>query len=410
MLTEPQPPRHTFFDLVLLLEFGSSAVRLRDLTIENYRSFEKYKLDDLARVNLLVGDNNCGKTSVLESAYLLAANGSPNSIWTLLQSRGEISFVYEGVNQADPVFAVRVPELFRGTTIAGKQLPRIAIRAGDFGEVRLSLGSRSEVDSERQRDRADFPDHSHHLKSGTGMLNGEEGCLFYARFIGSDQCAVTFQHLTNEGNMRRKTPTATVLDGVGAYYRMPDPIAEFMPTANASAETLKADWVRVLQNQRDGDVIKALRVALPMVNEILVLPTPMSPPQARSHIIIRTNGTNAPISRLGEGVNRLLTLGMSLANSAGGFLFVDEIDTGLHHSRLSDMWRMIIKTAANLDIQVFTTTHSLDCIRGLAAACDEDSSLHDQVALFSIDRRMDEAVRFAGDEVSVVVDHEIEVR
>ena len=48
---------------------------LNDLTIENFRSFENYKLDKLARVNLLVGDNNCGKTSVLEAVRLLVAQG-----------------------------------------------------------------------------------------------------------------------------------------------------------------------------------------------------------------------------------------------------------------------------------------------------------------------------------------------
>ncbi|MDP9010154.1 MAG: AAA family ATPase [Pseudomonadota bacterium] len=36
-------------------------------------------MDGLGRINLLVGKNNSGKTSVLEALYLLAANGDPCS-------------------------------------------------------------------------------------------------------------------------------------------------------------------------------------------------------------------------------------------------------------------------------------------------------------------------------------------
>jgi AAA15 family ATPase/GTPase len=36
----------------------------RDLTIENHRLFRKFTLDSIARVNLIVGPNNYGKSSL----------------------------------------------------------------------------------------------------------------------------------------------------------------------------------------------------------------------------------------------------------------------------------------------------------------------------------------------------------
>ena len=158
---------------------GTPAVLIHDLTIENYRSFENYKLDGLARVNLLVGDNNCGKTSVLEAAYLLVTNGAVDSIWTLLQSRGEIGFVYEGVTQTDPVFVVRVSELFRGFTIAGKRIPRLTIKSDGYGEVRLTLGSNDDVVQERERDLADFGSQLEFVARTTGSVGAMEGCELY---------------------------------------------------------------------------------------------------------------------------------------------------------------------------------------------------------------------------------------
>ena len=44
---------------------------IRDLTINGYRCFQDFSMDGLTRVNLLVGNNNSGKTSFLEAIYLL---------------------------------------------------------------------------------------------------------------------------------------------------------------------------------------------------------------------------------------------------------------------------------------------------------------------------------------------------
>ena len=41
-----------------------SSQMLYDLTIQNYRSFKDFQIDGLARVNLIVGSNNSGKTSL----------------------------------------------------------------------------------------------------------------------------------------------------------------------------------------------------------------------------------------------------------------------------------------------------------------------------------------------------------
>ena len=66
---------------------------LRDLTIQNYRCFQEFQIDDLARVNLIVGGNNTGKTSLLEAIYLYVTQNHPSSLVSLLENRGEISIL-----------------------------------------------------------------------------------------------------------------------------------------------------------------------------------------------------------------------------------------------------------------------------------------------------------------------------
>ena len=131
---------------------------------------------------------------------------------------------------------------------------------------------------------------------------------------------------------------------------------------------------------------------------------------SRSDIWIDQGNKRLTLANLGEGAAFLLSIGVAIASSQNGVLFVDEIDTGLHYSKLSGMWQMVIKAAKDLGVQVFATSHSLDCIRALAATVQADPAIAEDVAVFRIDRTKDEAVRFAGEELPVVVEHEIEVR
>jgi len=62
---------------------------ISSLEIQGYRGFERFELSGLGRVNLLVGTNNSGKTSILESIFLLMSAGDPASLWQVLSRRGE---------------------------------------------------------------------------------------------------------------------------------------------------------------------------------------------------------------------------------------------------------------------------------------------------------------------------------
>lgn len=63
---------------------------IRNLKLEGYRSFESYELQDLTRVNLLVGRNNCGKTSILEAVQFLVSGGNPYVLRQIADERSEV--------------------------------------------------------------------------------------------------------------------------------------------------------------------------------------------------------------------------------------------------------------------------------------------------------------------------------
>ena len=58
------------------------------IRIQNFRGLKDLTIENLGRVNLLVGANNVGKTSVLEALALLRACQEGTEIQQLLTSRG----------------------------------------------------------------------------------------------------------------------------------------------------------------------------------------------------------------------------------------------------------------------------------------------------------------------------------
>ena len=108
-------------------------------------------------------------------------------------------------------------------------------------------------------------------------------------------------------------------------------------------------------------------------------------------------------------MNRMLSIMLSLINAAGGILLVDEFENGLHYSVQPDAWRMVFKLVRDLDVQVFTTTHSRDAISSfqeVAAECE------DLGVLIRLNRRGDDIIPvvYSEDELAIANRHAIEVR
>lgn len=120
--------------------------------------------------------------------------------------------------------------------------------------------------------------------------------------------------------------------------------------------------------------------------------------------------SRTPIGCFGEGVQRLFGLAVALSTAKSGILLVDEIDTGLHHSVLADMWKLVIATAIKNDIQVFATTHSLDCLRGLNEACERNPEYASEISLQTIDRSLNCSISGDAKDLKSAMNLGVEVR
>jgi len=112
---------------------------------------------------------------------------------------------------------------------------------------------------------------------------------------------------------------------------------------------------------------------------------------------------------MGDGLNRIFGLTLALVRSAGGVVLVDEIENGLHYSIQEDVWRAILRLSAQLDVQLFATTHSWDTITAFARAVRD---VDVQGGMHRLEAGQEEltAVEFSEDDLALITRQRIEVR
>ena len=172
-------------------------------------------------------------------------------------------------------------------------------------------------------------------------------------------------------------------------------------------------WDRVLTEDRESEVVDAMKLLERDLKSIRFLTSDASRMRSdRAGVLLgfQGGGRRVPLGSHGDGMRRLLALSLALTQTARGVLLVDEIDTGLHWTVLEDMWRLVVDTARKSSVQVFATTHSLDCIRGLAGLAESCPDVAGEVSIHKIERALHKAVRFADDDIPAIVEQNIEVR
>jgi len=356
----------------------------KSLRLRGYRAFDNFEINDLARVNLLVGKNGCGKTSILEAIQILETQGSVGTLKDIAFQRVEMA-VKEQEDQYRSDFFISLSHFFHGRNFAVGASFEIE---GDskHSKVRAQVVDASSLD-EQHNLFDDIPsDGCINLLDISGMLYpvSDNGALSFGRSFNSRRSAVAGQRLRN---------------------------VEFVSTASLNLGVLYAIWNNILINSKEEEVIRAMRILDPSIEGVYFL-TDYDSQRSPGGVLVSFNDgrERVPLGSTGEGMRRLLALALALTQAKGGVLLVDEIDTGLHYSVLGQMWLLIVEAARKMDIQVFATTHSLDCVKGLAWLCENHSELREEVALHKIDASLNHSVAFDAEQIAIADEQGIEVR
>lgn len=352
-------------------------------------------MSGLARVNLLVGTNNSGKTSVLEAIHLLASQGDPWALLQVLVRRGER---LTGSERMPPRYVeLDVSHLFTGHDVRlGSKFTLTA--KNQTPERRLTFVI-NEV--KEHAPAAGVPEQPAVARLGL-HVSGRPSPMF-----GPMPLSRSFGILVDPVESPRRYRRNRTSESEG------DLPAQFITTDSLDGAELVSLWDKVALTPNEDRVLRALTFLDEHIERIAAQAgTQNFYNSGRGGFIVKIFGREhpLPIGSMGDGMWRMLAMAIAIAHCKDGILLVDEIDTGLHYSVMTNMWRLIFRAAKDLNVQVFATTHSSDCIKSLAELCCSDPEVASNVSLQRIERGKQKAVPYTANEIEIAAEHHIEVR
>ena len=362
---------------------------LKSLALRGFRAFESYELTELATVNLLVGKNNCGKTSLLEAVELLVSNGHLSVFSEVARRRGEVM-------SYRPRYRVNASHLFFGHTCEpgvcfklssddGRELSATILSLDEVGEDTDLWETRTISARRRELDEAEETEPAFGLRIA---LCAEE--------------RVVALPMSEDGTILHDWRRPIVRTGVSL------PPVRFLGLESFASVRMGDAWDKVLADGLEDEIAEDMRLLVPEIDSIHFLTARPGP--GGILVGLRNGGGRTPIGSYGDGLRRLLALRLALVCATDGYLLIDEIDAGLHWTVIEDVWRLLVEVADRCNVQIFATTHSHDCVRGLGTLVRSRPRLAERVSLHKMHADLDHAVPLQGEQIGTAVEQEIEVR
>lgn len=369
---------------------------IRNLRISGFRCFGAFVSNNLARVNLLVGHNNAGKTTILEAIQTLIRRGDPLALDSFMSRRGET--IYSGSDvMGPPQFELDIRRLFHGHRLEPEASLSIE-SSGNNDERAIRFRIRANLTSTKATSTTTTTP-----SPNTGIVNDS----FWL---------VVDTERANRGEWHReiRLSSAGGIDPfvTGLSETVSDQLehVNFVPTDQAIKREVADAWGEVALTEDEKHVEDCLRIIEPSLQRVAFVKD-RTTEQGVFRVKLEHQKNPIPVGSLGGGTGRLLALSIALVQSKNGFLLIDEIDTGLHHAILADVWKFVVESAERLNVQVFATTHSLDCIRGLAQVCDASRpSGEDRISMHRIERGKPESIHYSEQQIIIAAERGIETR
>jgi len=358
-------------------------------------------MTNLGRVNLLVGRNNTGKSSILEALFMLASGRHLIGAWNILANRGEQLMPEPAPNRAN-FGEADVCHLFHGHELKDGAEFSLSTTNSPGKSITCRIGALT--DEHNQQALIQFADE--------GII-GERLALF---FSGSPAIDVPPLPLSKQGTLRAEVIQPHIInkapgaEGAGT---------QFIATGSLNTQQVIQLWSSIVLTDAEDRVVQALRILDPRFERIAQVPLGMMqvpgagiamPSRGGFFVRLRGNPNRVPIGSFGDGTWRMLALSVALAHAKDSVLLVDEIDTGLHHTVQADMWRLINEASKAFNIQVFATTHSEDCIHALSKVCRDVGNELSEITIQRVESGKERAAAFTEAEIIAATERKIELR
>lgn len=313
-------------------------MHFKDIEINNFRGFDHIKIEDFGQINLFVGKNNSGKTSVLESIFLLAGC---NAILGFRINKFRDNQVEEStIEQTAKSIFYNLNE---------NQLPEIKTKFNEKGKY-----NKHEVVERKLEIKPHYKTHFNTKELLSSNANNK--IIDGLTFTGKLENGKTFENHFPSNSNGNQINNAIIL-----------PI-NFIHTRNSTelSSVDNGDLEELFKKRQEKKVVEFLNKIDDKIQGFQFIGNKL-------YFDLKDVEERVPISIVGDGVRKILTY---LSSIFGGqrdkIILIDEIENGLHYTAHKTLWKGIIEACRFNNAQIFVTTHSLESLKYLNEVLQEN--------------------------------------
>ena len=370
---------------------------LTSVTVKNFRNLRSVTLEKLGRFTLIGGKNGAGKTALLEALWLLSGPDLPGSSQRINSLRG---LPWLGLEAAfHDIFRDYNSENHVKITARGdwkSNVPRkleiyLRQRSQTYSMISGGLENPAIERTTRTQDESEHEIVFDYQHDDGEKYTSRAWCTVHPGMQPAPGVPLGREGIVQEGKR---------IQGIS--------YAAFMPALYRKDLHVTASMFSAIQLRGEDDqILRLVRLLEPRLKRLALISVDNVPV---IHAYLDGVKRPMPVQLLGEGFNRMFGLALSMNDAAGGLLLIDEIENGLHHRVQEEMFSTLLKLSKELDVQIFATTHSSECIRKAYRSFDEEDKT--EFAFYRLSRVEEDvkAVYFDNEMMETSIKFRMEIR
>ena len=340
-----------------------------DIEISNFKGIDHLKIKGFKSLNVFVGANNVGKTSILEAIFMLSGMSNPWMATRINSLHNSALGTIDGVRF-----------LFHNLDFSNKPLLKAA-----FGNSTRRLTFEPVIDNDDSVQSSVSSSRFVIRRLNFEFSSGDRDNYSYRSAL-----------FLNKENKLEQSVDPNYNENINCL---------FLPADKNDANAL-VNFATLIKRNTKQVVVDAVHDFDQSIETIEALP---------DGLYIKISGIKEllPISMAGDGVRRMINIISSIANEDNQIVLIDEFDNGLHYSAHKKMWGAIMKFIMKHDVQLFVTTHSIDCLQGLNKVMAENEQFQGLANVYDIAKTKVngyQAYKYSYTELKEAVEKEIEIR
>jgi len=350
----------------------------RNIEIKNFRGIDHLRIDDLGRVNILVGQNSSGKSSVLEAVNLSLNMSNPDMPQVINNIRARKSFstfldakyLFHNLNMDTP--------------------PELTLEQTDGTVRHLTLGLTYVFDE---------------LAEPKNEPIQQAGSIVYVNTLEINFSTTTHGERQDYKSWLRINPAGIVVNRKIADNYL-ESLRGRVISADLTSDNTVWDLAEIFKRNQKSTILSLLKLFDARINSIEILNDDV-------YIGFEGMAEMLPSRMTGDGLRRYLSIAASAANPMTHIILLDEIDNGLHYSAYKKLWEALFALAVETNKQIFVTTHSKETLQKLNQMLEEHPDYRSEMRLYTLENTLKkgyQAYKYTYEGLSGACENDIELR